>query len=352
LRNANFFALTAQLALAACDEAPDSARGARDDGAVAASEEGGAIAPEAGSGAGTSQTPPAHGRDAAAVGAMPDTGATGGGGGDGGREAGLYDAAAASPEDAQTGVDGMVASACAPELGRTNRGVAAKAIEELFIDKDLSAIDRYWADPYSQHNPIAKSGVMTFRSLMSGLVSSAQFKYELYLALADCDLAVVYGRYSQTGTIFDMFRVKNGKLVEHWDSESSTGAAAASLDGLFVEAASVQEARALFSAFANPLRSGDFASAEGFLSASFVEHGGGTGPGAFTALLRKDMISYTKVHHIIVDGNFVFALSEGKRGAESHGFYDLFRVEAGKLAEHWSARRKVPASTASGLGIF
>jgi predicted SnoaL-like aldol condensation-catalyzing enzyme len=227
-----------------------------------------------------------------------------------------------------------------------------RRFEELFIDKDLGAIDRYWAEPYSQHNPIAKSGVMTFRSLMSGLVSSAQFKYELYLALADCDLAVVYGRYSQTGTIFDMFRIKNGKLMEHWDSESSVGAAAASLDGLFVERANVQEARALFSAFAEPLLAGDAARAEGFLSASFVEHGGATGPSAFTALLRTDTISYTKVHHVIVDGNFVFALSEGKRGAEPHGFYDLFRVEAGKLAEHWSARRKVPASTASGLGIF
>jgi predicted SnoaL-like aldol condensation-catalyzing enzyme len=249
-------------------------------------------------------------------------------------------------------VDATVTSACAPELGRTNRSLAANAIEELFVDKDVAAIDRHWADPYLQHNPIAKSGVTTFRSLMSGLVSSAQFKYELYLALADCDLALVYGRYSQTGVIFDMFRVKNGKLMEHWDSESSAGAASASLDDLFVEGANVQEARALFSAFVEPLLSGDSERASGFLTATFVEHGGGSGPSAFTALLRKDMISYTKVHHVIVNGNFVFALSEGKLGTQPCGFYDLFRLEAGKLAEHWSARRKVPASTASGLGIF
>jgi predicted SnoaL-like aldol condensation-catalyzing enzyme len=58
------------------------------------------------------------------------------------------------------------------------------------------------------------------------------------------------------------------------------------------------------------------------------------------------------VHHVIADGNLVFTLSEGKLGGSAYAFYDLFRVEAGAIVEHWDSRRKVPASTASGLGIF
>jgi predicted SnoaL-like aldol condensation-catalyzing enzyme len=94
--------------------------------------------------------------------------------------------------------------------------------------------------------------------------------------------------------------------------------------------------------------------ASDLLSATYVEHHGtgATGPTAFAAFLEAESVSYARVHHVIADGNYVFALSEGARGAVDYGFYDLFRVEAGRLAEHWDSRRAVPSSTMSGLGIF
>ncbi|AUX46458.1 uncharacterized protein SOCE26_079640 [Sorangium cellulosum] len=30
----------------------------------------------------------------------------------------------------------------------------------------------------------------------------------------------------------------------------------------------------------------------------------------------------------------------------------MFRVDSGKIVEHWDSRRTVPGSTMSGLGIF
>lgn len=65
-----------------------------------------------------------------------------------------------------------------------------------------------------------------------------------------------------------------------------------------------------------------------------------------------EKVVYAKVHHVIADGNFVLALSEGTLDGKPYGFHDLFRLAEGKLAEHWDSRRAVPASTASGLGIF
>ncbi len=79
----------------------------------------------------------------------------------------------------------------------------------------------YWADPYLQHNPIAESGVDAFANIMSSVVSSPSFSYERLRTFADCDLAVVQGRYSGTGVIFDLFRLSDGKLVEHWDSDAN-----------------------------------------------------------------------------------------------------------------------------------
>lgn len=100
-----------------------------------------------------------------------------------------------------------------------NKELVRKAITELFINRDLSALDRYWGDTYVQHNPGAPNG----REALPGLIKSLGpgFKYEVGMLLADGDLVAVHRRYTGFGPkpmiVVDLFRVKDGKLVEHWD---------------------------------------------------------------------------------------------------------------------------------------
>ena len=100
-----------------------------------------------------------------------------------------------------------------------NKELVRKAITELFINRDLSALDRYWGDTYVQHNPAGPNG----RDALPGLIKSLgpNFKYEAGMMLADGDFVAVHGRYTGVGPkpliAVDMFRVKDGKLVEHWD---------------------------------------------------------------------------------------------------------------------------------------
>lgn len=256
--------------------------------------------------------------------------------------------------NATTHPGGTSAASCDSSVSARHRALVTKAIDELFVDKDATAIDRYWADPYYQHNPIANSGVSTFRSLMGSIVSSSSFSYQRLLTLADCELAVVYGRYSQTGVIFDMFRIRDDKIMEHWDSDSGQASEVGQVPALD-ESAPSDESRQLFASFSSTvLIAGEHERADDYLSDDYVEHHAqaATGPEAFTAYLAREDIAYTKVHHVIADGNYVFALSEGTRGTTRVGFYDLFRVEGTKFVEHWDSRRSVPSSTASGLGIF
>ena len=249
--------------------------------------------------------------------------------------------------------NGGTDSRCDPSLTSKNRTAVAAALDGLFVDKKVSAIDQYWAEPYLQHNPIATSGVATFKSIMGSLVTSASFSYQRLRTLADCDLVVVQGKYSGTGVIFDIFRMKDGKLMEHWDSDSNQASDSGGSTPL-AEGPSAQN-RAQVSAFIQKvLIDGDKAAATQLLSPSFVEHrsSSASGPNAFVDYVTKGNVGYTKVHHVIADGNYVFTLSEGKLGSAQYGFYDLFRLEAGAIVEHWDSRRAVPASTASGLGIF
>jgi predicted SnoaL-like aldol condensation-catalyzing enzyme len=46
-------------------------------------------------------------------------------------------------------------------------------------------------------------------------------------------------------------------------------------------------------------------------------------------------VDYQHVHQVLAEGNFVLCISEGFLGEDHSAFYDLFRVQKGKLVEHW-----------------
>ena len=51
---------------------------------------------------------------------------------------------------------------------------------------------------------------------------------------------------------------------------------------------------------------------------------------------------YERVHKVLGEGNFVLTVCEGTLGEEHVAFYDLFRVEQGKIAEHWETIEAIP----------
>ncbi len=58
------------------------------------------------------------------------------------------------------------------------------------------------------------------------------------------------------------------------------------------------------------------------------------------------------MHHIVADGEFVFTQGEGILRGVPTAFYDLFRVEDGKLAEHWDVVFAKPDTLSHGNGLF
>jgi predicted SnoaL-like aldol condensation-catalyzing enzyme len=53
------------------------------------------------------------------------------------------------------------------------------------------------------------------------------------------------------------------------------------------------------------------------------------------------------VHRVLGEGNFVLVVSEGTFGDRDTSFYDLFRVQSGKIAEHWDVVEEAPAKSES-----
>lgn len=100
-----------------------------------------------------------------------------------------------------------------------NKELVKKALKAAFVERDISALDRYWGTPYVQHNPNVANGVDNLKKVVAALPS--EFKYEMGMVMAEGKFVMVHGRY--TGwrphplIAVDIYRVEGGKLVEHWD---------------------------------------------------------------------------------------------------------------------------------------
>ena len=54
-------------------------------------------------------------------------------------------------------------------------------------------------------------------------------------------------------------------------------------------------------------------------------------------------MKYSTIHKVLGEGNFVLVVSEGVFAGKPTSFYDLFRVQSGKIAEHWDTMETIPA---------
>ena len=65
--------------------------------------------------------------------------------------------------------------------------------------------------------------------------------------------------------------------------------------------------------------------------------------GAALAAMAEQGIKmeYFTIHKILGCGNFVLAVSEGAFAGKPTSYYDLFRVENGKIAEHWDVMETI-----------
>ncbi|MGO4906938.1 nuclear transport factor 2 family protein [Pseudorhodobacter sp. W20_MBD10_FR17] len=258
----------------------------------------------------------------------------------------------------------FVALAAAADTN-TNKTLAIEALGATLGAGNPAAVDQYFAPDYVQHNPDIADGAEPLKGMIGHLAASGAFKADVFRVIADGDLVAFHSRYEGFGPTpmiaFDVFRIEDGKIAEHWDNlipeaapnpsghtqtdgateltDLDKTAANKALVEEFVTKALITHEHIEFTDYINPT--------------NYVQHNpmvadGLQGFGAFMGEMAAKGITmtYNEVHQVIGEGNFVLTLSDGAIGDQAQAFYDLFRVEDGLIVEHWDVIAPMPATDA------
>jgi len=107
------------------------------------------------------------------------------------------------------------------QMLESNKKLVADMYQELFGDKNIEAINKYIADDYIQHNPSVADGKQAlFDATRTWFRNSPKEKINIQHIGADKDLVFIHLK-SRSGSryisVIDIFRIKAGKIAEHWD---------------------------------------------------------------------------------------------------------------------------------------
>jgi predicted SnoaL-like aldol condensation-catalyzing enzyme len=110
----------------------------------------------------------------------------------------------------------MVANTTAQQ----NKALVLKAFDTLFNKRDYATAETYWSPQYIQHSSHIEPGRKGLFDLVRA--APANMKYEPGPIIAEGDLVIVHGRFSNIGLpvnwiAADIVRIENGLLAEHWD---------------------------------------------------------------------------------------------------------------------------------------
>lgn len=204
---------------------------------------------------------------------------------------------------------------------------------------------------YIQHNLMAGDGLEGFAELVKHKPKGG-FKAKVIRAFKDGDYVFTHTEYDFFGPKigFDIFRFENGLIVEHWDNlqetvtETKSGHSMTEGPTQASDLEKTNENKKFVQSFLDDIFYGnkmdkitDYISTE-----KYIQHNPGIADGlkglgeALEELAKAGLkMEYHKTHKVLGEGDFVLTVSEGEFAGKQVTFYDLFRIENGKITEHW-----------------
>ena len=225
-----------------------------------------------------------------------------------------------------------------------------------------AAVTQYTGARYTQHSTGVRDGVEGFVEFFEPFIARNPKRHiEIVRGWEDGQYVFIHAYQSLndgesqwvTTDFFDTD--ENDKIIEHWDViaayADSTPSGHTSVDGAteIVDLDKTEENKALVRSLiedvlmvgGDPTKIDDYISAE-----TYIQHNKDVPDGLehfkALALAENRPLNYTDLHLLVGSGNFVATLCRAEWEGSPLAQVDIFRLENGKVVEHWDNSEPVP----------
>lgn len=240
------------------------------------------------------------------------------------------------------------------------------------LQQDQAKMRELANENYIQHNPFIPTGLEAFIQLLPVLKQNGttaenvrMFEDGNYVIMHNVwHNAKPFGAYEMVS--FDIIRLdENGKVAEHWDvlmpqtPPNPSGRTLTDGETVITDLDKTEANKQQISkwidvrSYGTPEQVVKFR--EAFFAHDYKQHNPVAADGlkGFLLARKSEQWEFTKLHKVLGEGNFVLSISEGMVKGKHSAFYDLFRIENGKVVEHWDVIQPIPKTgLANNNGMF
>lgn len=248
----------------------------------------------------------------------------------------------------------------------TNKQLVMDMVSNVFVARDVDAVDTYFTENYIQRNPMLPSGSATVKKFLSKPQDPATANTqpnETHRMIGEGDLVVTHSTYYNFGktplVAFDIFRIEDGRIAEHWDNleplaaqPNPAGRTQVDGDVKITDLEKTEDNKALVLELLEKMfiRGEKMDITKYINPKNYLQHNKDAGDGldGLQKLIMENAskgqkMQYQNIGIVVAEGNFVLTGASGLLGSIPTAFYDLWRLENGLIVEHWDVIAPIQA---------
>lgn len=240
------------------------------------------------------------------------------------------------------------------------------------LQQDTAKMRQLANADYIQHNPFIPTGLEPFIQMLPVLKQHGTTAENIRM-FEDGDYVFMHNIWRNAKPFgadvmvsFDILRVDGqGKVAEHWDvmmaqtppnpSGRTLTDGTTTVTDLNKTEANKAQVKGLFDVLIHGQPEQVGAAVQANFSPDYKQHNPMAADGlkGFMAAMPAEQWVFKKQHKVLGEGNFVLSIAEGTHKGKPVAFYDLLRLEGGKIVEHWDVIQPIPTTgLANNNGMF